>query len=225
MAFCGNCGNQLQSDERFCVKCGHDVSANAAPAAVAVAASAAPPVQPMAVAPPVQAAAPAFQPTAVQYAAPGAFPVAMAVPQAPQKRGGLLGTVVVILLVLAAGYYYAKHRTPATPPAPPVTTAQLAQQQNFAGHWENVFGFIEVSNGKWTNNSKSAIQTSTLECDQYSSNNTDLAQMRPTLNGPVQPGAAATFSTFQMGTVADYMNHVNCWIVDVSPATATAATN
>jgi hypothetical protein len=220
MAFCGNCGNQLQSDERFCVKCGHDVSANAAPAAAPVAASAAPPMQPMAAAPPVQAAAPAWQPAAVQYAAPGAIPVAMAVPQAPQKRGGVVGTVIVIALVAAGFYYYSKHRTP---PTPPVTTAQLSQQQNFAGHWENVFGFIEVSNGKWTNNAKLAIQTATLECDQYSSNNTDLAQMRTTLNGPVQPGAAATFDTFQMGTVADYMNHVNCWIVDVSPATTAPA--
>ncbi len=209
MAFCGNCGNQLQSDERFCVKCGHDVSANAAPAAAPVAASAAPPLQPAA---------------AVQYAAPGAIPIAVAVPQAPPKRGGMVGTVIVILLVLAAGYYYAKHRTPATPPTPPVTTAQLAQQQDFAGHWENIFGFIEVSNGKWTNNAKVAIQTAPLASDHYSSNNTDLAQMRTTLNGPLQPGASSTFNTFQMGTVADYMNRVSCWIVDVSPATATVAT-
>jgi hypothetical protein len=218
MAFCGNCGNQLQSDERFCVKCGHDVSANAVRTATSVAA---PPVQPAA--PHVQAATPALQPAAaVQYAAPGAIPMPVAVPQAPPKRGGVVGTVILVALVAAGLYYYSKHRTP---PTPPVTTAQLAQQQNFAGHWENVFGFIEVSNGKWVNNAKLAIQTATLECDQYSSNNTDLAQMRTTLNGPVQPGASATFNTFQMGTVADYMNHVNCWIVDVSPATATAATN
>ena len=32
MAFCKNCGTQLQGDERFCVGCGKDVSAN--PAAV-----------------------------------------------------------------------------------------------------------------------------------------------------------------------------------------------
>jgi hypothetical protein len=210
MAFCGNCGNQLQGDERFCVKCGHDVSAPAA--APVAAAGATPPSQPMAVVAPMQPAAPA------QYAAPGAIPVAVAVPQAPQKRGGLLGTVIVIALVAAGLYYYSKHETP---PTPPVTTTQLAQQQNFVGHWQSVYGFIEVSNSKWTNNSKVGIQSATLECDQYAANGSDLAQMRTTLNGPVQPGAFQTFSTFQMGTVADYMNHVTCWVVDVSPATAT----
>ena len=209
MAFCGNCGNQLQGDERFCVKCGRDVSASAV---AATAASTAQPVQPMAAVQQMQPAAP------VQYAAPGAIPIAVALPQAPPKRGGWLGTVIVIVLAVGGWYYYSRHKTT---PTPPVTTAQLAQQQNFAGHWESVIGFIEVSNSKWTNNSKVAIQSATLECDQYSSNGSDLAQMRTTLNGPLQPGGYQTFNTFQMGTVADYMNRVTCWIVDVSPAAST----
>jgi predicted amidophosphoribosyltransferase len=49
-AFCSKCGTQLEGNERFCVKCGNDVTA-AAPASAPAPVAAAPPprvAQPMA---------------------------------------------------------------------------------------------------------------------------------------------------------------------------------
>ena len=46
----------------------------------------------------------------------------------------------------------------------------------------------------------------------------DLAQMRMTLNGPVQPGGTVTFSPFQMGGAVMNMQTANCAIVAVTPA-------
>ena len=60
-----------------------------------------------------------------------------------------------------------------------------------------------------------AVQSSTLECDQVDNNNTTLDQMRTTLNGPVQPGANATFNPFNMGAVAANMTKVNCYVTHV----------
>ena len=219
MAFCGNCGNQLQGDERFCVKCGKDVSAKPATTASSVAptaaATAAPPVPPAA--PPVRPIMAPMQPVAAApgpYAAPGAVPIAVAVPQA-QKHGGVTGLVVLLVLIAGAGYYYYTHKTPPTPAKPAVDNITLAKQQTFGAHWNAINGFIQISNGKWTNNSQYPVQSATLECDQYDVSGTDLDQMRTTLNGPLQPGATDTFNPFQMGAVANNLSSVTCTIVHV----------
>ncbi|MGB7742914.1 MAG: zinc ribbon domain-containing protein, partial [Terracidiphilus sp.] len=88
MTTCSKCGAQLQGDERFCVKCGNDMSAQ--PAAAASAVPAAQMMQPAGMA---------------AYAMQGGIPVAVPLPMpAPAKKVGLTWVVIVIgLLVLA--YY------------------------------------------------------------------------------------------------------------------------
>lgn len=211
MAFCGNCGNQLQGDERFCVKCGKDTSAKPA-TAVAVEA---PPAAAAPQTPPVQRVVPITPPG--QPIAPGHYPpvpVPIVVPQ-PQKRGGATGVVILLVLIAAAGYYYYTHKTPPVPAKPAVDNSTLAKQQAFDAHWNAINGFIQISNGKWTNNSQYPVQSAILECDQYDSSGTDLDQMRTTLNGPLQPGATDSFNPFQMGAVANNLTRVTCMIVHV----------
>ena len=217
MTICRNCGAPLQGDERFCTKCGADTQARAAvPPAV--------PMQPMMAAP-------------AQYAIPpGAVPIAVPLPP-PAKRSGLMWTVIVIA-VLAGGYYYHEKQKPAAQtqpgagpsqpgaapsqpgfnPSTPVSNQGLVQQQIFGGRWVAAYGSIEVTNARWTNNSNVAIQSATLECVQYAANGATIAQTQNILNGPVQPGASATFGPFQMGRIAQYLNKVNCGIVQVNPA-------
>ena len=223
MAFCGNCGNQLEGNERFCVKCGSDVSAKSGAASGAAAAGggtgprAVPstPVQPMA---PMPGAYAAPGPMAMP---PGAMPVPIAVAQQPPvKKGVTFGTLVVLSAVALGGYYYYTHYyVKSHPPAAAKsqsqggTAAALGKQQAFDAHWQTVNGYVQLSNGKWTNNSNVAIQTSTLECDQYDSGGNLLDQMRTTLNGPVQPGATDTFNPFTVGAVASNLNRVTCTIL------------
>jgi hypothetical protein len=213
MAFCGNCGTQLQGDERFCVACGKDLKPAGATTAAAPANPAASvptlPTQPFAAQP--VAAAPG------QYAAPGPIPIAIAVPPAQAKHGGRWGSIILLLALGGAGYYYYTHRTP---PAPPVDNATLTKQQAFDAHWDAINGFIQISNGKWTNNSQVPVQSATLECDQYDAAGTNLDQMRTTLNGPLQPGATDNFNPFQMGAVANNLNRVTCSIVHVKQPAA-----
>jgi hypothetical protein len=157
-------------------------------------------------------------------------------------------TTVIVLAVLAAGgYYYQKYQAapaapqPGTAPTQPAPTPQpaqpatapsqpgaapavpgggqgSAQQQAFAGHWQVTNGYVVISNGVWKNNANSAMQSAVLECDQFNAGRADLAQMRMTLNGPVQPGGTVTFNAFQMGGAVMNMQTVNCAIVDVTPA-------
>ena len=47
--------------------------------------------------------------------------------------------------------------------------------------------------------------------------------MQTTLNGPVPPGATSTFPVFQMGEVANYLDHVTCTIVHIKQPTPPAA--
>lgn len=102
MAFCGRCGAQTEGNERFCVKCGNDLSVPGALASAPVSA-AAPAAPPMA----------AFQPG---YPAPGPFPAA--VPMAPpvhmKGRGWLWGVILVV--AAGYGYYYYIHNTQAQTP-------------------------------------------------------------------------------------------------------------
>jgi len=200
MAFCKNCGTQLQVDEHFCVECGKEVSAHGNGAAAAVPQGTVPPAQPV----------PGMPGT---YLPPGAIPIALMQPQAPPKRGGWIKTLLVIAVVVGVGYYFVKHLPPS--PTDPAANAALTRLQAFDAHWQAVSGFVQVSNGKWTNNATVAIDSATLECDQYDSNGTDLAQMRTTLNGPIQPGASENFNPFQMGAVATNVYKVTCTIVHV----------
>lgn len=147
----------------------------------------------------------------------------VAAPPAPAKRAGL-GTVLVVLAMAGMGYYFYTHRTPAAPPTPPAgANAALAKQQAFSAHWQTENGFIQISNGTWKNNATVPIQSATLECDQYSSNGTDLDEMQTTLNGPVPPGSTSTFPVFQMGEVANYLDHVTCTIVHIKQPTPAPA--
>jgi len=155
---------------------------------------------------------------------PGAVPIMVAAPpQAPAKRSSV-GTIIAVVVVAALGYYFYTHRTPPAPPAPPAATnAALTKQQAFSAHWQTENGFIQISNGAWKNNATVPIQSATLECDQYSSNGTDLDEMQTTLNGPVPPGITSTFPAFQMGEVANYLDHVTCTIVHIKQPTPAPA--
>jgi hypothetical protein len=230
MAFCSNCGNQLEGNERFCVKCGSDVSAKtgAEPAGpVAPAGGAGPrlvPSTPMQPVPPVTAmpgpyAAPGAMPAS--YAAPVPVPVQVAIAQQPPaKKGVTFGTLAVVAALALGGYYYYTHdymkdHPPAASKSQPQTgtAAALGKQQAFDAHWQTVNGYVQLSNGKWTNNANVAVQTSTLECDQYDLSGNLLDQMRTTLNGPVQPGGTDTFNPFTVGAVANHLNRVTCTIL------------
>lgn len=254
MAFCSNCGNQLEANERFCVKCGSDTTVKAGGAAAPGVAAVAPtvatvapgmgasgprpvPSMPM---PPVQPVQP-YQPMAPMpgaYVAPGPIPVGVAIPQqAQQKKGLTMGTVVVLIALAVGGYYYYTHyyerdhpaasQTPGqTPPAGPAQppgpaqpngpqsggAAALGKQQAFDAHWQAVNGFIQLSNGKWTNNASVAVQSATLVCQQLDAAGNDLDEMRTTLNGPVQPGGTDTFDPFNVGAVASNLSRVSCTI-------------
>ena len=225
MAFCGSCGHKLEGNERFCVNCGRDVSANAGSAtATSVAPAVSTTVPPAAPTPsfqpvqPIQAIQPG-QPISGMPGAypPGAIPIVVQAPPAPAKRGGRWGTFIVIALLAGGGYYYYSTHKPAPPPQPP-SSSTLVNQNVFDAHWQTVNGFIQISNGKWTNNSTVPVQAATLECDQYDASGTDLDQMRTTLNGPAQPGGSVTFNPFWMGAVASNLNKVTCKIVNVDQA-------
>jgi hypothetical protein len=186
MAFCGNCGTQLQGDERFCVNCGKGLSTPATP------------VQGV-------TSIPGQLP-------PGAIPIAIAMPQPQPKRGGKLWIVLLILAIVGGGYYYITHLPQ---PANSAEIAALVAQQDFAAHWETVNGYVQISNARWTNRSGVTIQSATLQCDQYDTSGTDIAQTHTTLNGPLQPGDTDTFSAFQMGAVASNLDQVKCTITRV----------
>lgn len=219
MNFCGNCGAPLEPNERFCVKCGTPVAASAA----------AIPAAPMPT-PPAPAGAP--RPAAAIPAAypppPGAIPLPIPMPpQAPAQSGGKLWVWLIIPILAIGGYYYLTHRTPAAPAAPPpappapvaspqATEAALVKLQVFHANFQRMNGFVQIYNGVWTNNATVPIQSSILECDQVDPNNNTLDQMRTTLNGPVQPGANATFNPFNMGAVAANMTKVNCYVTHVT---------
>jgi len=113
MAFCGSCGNQLASDERFCVKCGADQMAGArgAPGAgpESAAAAAAAAATPAAGASPTTPAA-----TPAQYFPPaGMVPVA-AVSATTAAATGMtsqnkIWAVVIGAVVLFAIYHFSGH--------------------------------------------------------------------------------------------------------------------
>ena len=153
MAFCNNCGTQLQGDERFCVKCGHDVKANGATASavvasVPVAAANAPTEPPQVVAPPPQSypppapqgfAAPPPQgfvaPPLQGYAAPPVYPgqppIIMGAPPTQSKRHGMVWVVVIIAVLYGLWYIGTHDKKPQ--PQPQTNPAQQPAQQPGGG--------------------------------------------------------------------------------------------
>ncbi len=118
--FCSKCGAQLEGNERFCVKCGNDVTAAAAPGVSAPA----PVAQPMAPPPQGYAAPPQAAPGQMPFVAPGQVPMSVAMPQAPAKKSGMLWLVAIV--VAGGGYYYYTHHQPTTTPATAPTTQPTA---------------------------------------------------------------------------------------------------
>jgi hypothetical protein len=103
-------------------------------------------------------------------------------------------------------------------PGPGGSNAALVGLQDVSGDWRALNGSLQEYNVKWVNRSTVTIQSSVLECDQYDANNEVLAQNRTNLNGPLQPGGTGTYNPFNMGTVQQGLNSVNCGIVAVTPA-------
>lgn len=221
MAFCSNCGKQLEGSGRFCNNCGADTTAtsstpSSAPGPVPVP----PPVinqQPTIAAAPMQS---------VQYAPTGAIPIAVGIPTPPpataQKKGGMVGTLVVLAAIIGGGYYY-YHKPPGPGPGPapgpsqpPQTDAKaLVQQQSFSAQWQDQNGMLILTSAKWTNSANVTLSSATVQCEQYNATGTDLSQYRVTLNGPTEPNAASTYSNIQIGAVASGMSKVNCDVVHV----------
>jgi hypothetical protein len=245
MAFCSKCGAQLEGDERFCAKCGNDVTA-AAPAPAAVVQPIAPPLPPGYAAPPPG------------YAAQGPIPILTMAPPTPVKGRRWLWGVIVVFAILYGLYSIGKHNQqtapaqpgeaptqgqapiqgqPATPSQPGVPSqpgaypeqqpgipgetennAALVRLQLFGGRWDPVNGSILISQGRWTNNANVVVQSATLECVQFAANGSVLTQSQTRLNGPVQPWGTSYFGTFQMGPIVQNLAKVNCGIVSVTPA-------
>ncbi len=107
MAFCGKCGAQLEGNERFCVKCGNDLSAAGATAGATVAAAAAaPPVTAASFAPPP--VAPPFAPVPPGFQGPGQIPI-VTMPQPVPKSHGWLWGVIIVVGILYGLYYIGKN--------------------------------------------------------------------------------------------------------------------
>ena len=232
MAFCSNCGAQLESGARFCVQCGANQMAKAAGAPAAPAA--APPAGTAPQAAPFQAAAPTAVPQHAippipglpQYPLPpGQIPIVMAGPQmAPQKSRNTLLWVAVVCAVLYGLYYIGSHnqnRQTQTGPDPKQQSGQdqaILQAQQFTGNYDSVNGYIQISQGIWRNGSNVALQSAKLQCAQISASGQSLTQNQTTLNGPAGPGQTISFPSFQIGTEAQGVSKVNCNIVEVDTA-------
>jgi len=242
MAFCGSCGAQLEGDSRFCVNCGADQTAHAggAPAAVAAvpAANAPHPV------PPVAGMAPQFVPPPGPI--PMMMPPTPAKSHGWIWGLVIVGAILWGLWYIGTHNQQNPGQTPA-PQAQPGTPGPQAQQpgqpqqpqqqsgyqqpggqgggnpalvqaQQFAGRWDGVNGYVQVSQAQWRNGSNVIMQSATLGCAQYAASGQVITQMQTTLNGPAQPGQTISFGPFQMGQMAQGLANVKCGIVGVNPA-------
>ncbi|MGA2754414.1 MAG: zinc ribbon domain-containing protein [Terracidiphilus sp.] len=220
MAFCGQCGAQLAGNERFCVSCGHDVSAPLAPASEPVAAAA--PVAAAPVAPPVT-------PYPQYYPAPGQYPI-VAMPQEVPKHHGGIWWVIIIAAILFGLWWIGTHdqqsQQPGTSPPPGGAptggpNAAVIAQQVYTTQWSVVNGDVQLSNQKWVNQSKVSIQSADLECDQYDQSGSDLAQKHVQLTdqtgAAVKPGDTEEFDNLDIGPAVQGLTKVNCGIVGVTP--------
>lgn len=101
---------------------------------------------------------------------------------------------------------------------PPAST--LVQQQAFTGHWDAENGEVIVTSAQWTNNSTVTVASATLECVQYDANGNQLTEIQTVLtpSAPLQPKGTSVFDAFQIGVVVPNVTRVNCFIVNVTPA-------
>ncbi len=134
----------------------------------------------------------------------------MAPPPSPAK-GSSLKWIVLALVVVAGGIYYTLNRNHQQRQA-------LAQAQQFIGNWDNVNGFVQISQGQWRNGSDVTIQSVTLECTQMAQNGQTISSFDTKLNGPAQPGQTVIFSPFQVGQTAQGVAKLQCNVIDVNPA-------
>lgn len=236
-AFCSKCGTQLAGNERFCVKCGNDVTAAGGASTVAATPVAATPIaQP--VAPPPAYAAPPPQnygaPPAPGFVAPGPIPVMGVPPPAEPKKNNTMWAVIAIAAAAGGWYYYHNQPTPNPPANPPLTApapggappqpatpaqpggpgpggpnAALVQAQQWSSQENPVNGQVQVQNGKWVNGSTVAIQTAVLECDQYDKNQTVLAQNQTNLTLSNPPLAPGNNATFNSFNAGQVVQNVN----------------
>lgn len=96
MAFCSKCGNHLEGNEKFCVKCGADLTTS----------------PPLATPPTAPPPAPPAPPYAAGYPAGGPMPIAVAVPPPPAKRGVWGWLAVIAVLLGSTAFYYNKAQHP-----------------------------------------------------------------------------------------------------------------
>jgi hypothetical protein len=142
--------------------------------------------------------------------APVAIPIVMPPPPPAPARGSSLKWIAMVLVVVAGGLYYSYNRHH--------QHQALAQAQQFIGNWDNVNGFVQISQGQWRNGSNVAIQSVTLECTQFAQNGQTISSFDTKLNGPAQPGQTVIFSPFQVGQMAQGVSKLQCNVVDVNPA-------
>lgn len=244
MAFCSKCGNHLEGNERFCVKCGADLAATP-PSATPPAAPA-----PSVAAPAAQYAVPAG------YAPPGSVPVAMQIPAASPKRLPWLWIVICLALAGTAFYYY--HQTQLLQAEiaryKPIidllndttggdkgngnnnnngggpgggggdgggnNTQALMQQQVWHQTAWQVSNGVVVVQGTWQNNSGTSIRSGTLTCSEYDANNQPLGSLSTTLygpsDGPVLGGNIYTYNSLNMGAPAANLDKLGCALTSLT---------
>ena len=217
MAFCSSCGGHLESNERFCAKCGADQTAQTAgapavPAAAPQAAIPLPPVQPFAGMPPQ------FPSPVIMGAPPGA-------PAAGKNPLMWLVAAGVVFGLWYIGTHDKDSQTPGTTPAPQTqpgpggggnqNQAIIAAQKFTEGGYSAANGQIQVTQGQWLNGSNIAVAAVKLGCEQFDANGQNLTQDQVTLTGPAPPGATVTLPTFSIGAAAQGVAKVKCAITDV----------
>lgn len=204
MAFCSNCGAQLEGTERFCVRCGVEQTTRTGGAAAAAPSAAAPPV-----AVPPQPVLP-FAGVPPQHA-PGPIPIPIMMPLPTPAKGSSLKWIAIALVLVAGGFYYNHYRHQQQHQA-------LAQAQQFIGNWDNVNGLVQISQGQWRNGSNVVIRSVTLECKQFGQTGQTISHFDTMLNGPAQPGQTILYGPFQMGQMAQGVSKLQCNVIDVNPA-------
>jgi hypothetical protein len=81
-----------------------------------------------------------------------------------------------------------------------------------------VNGYIQVTQGQWTNGSNVALTAAKLQCVQLNAAGQGLTQSTTTLTGAAQPGGTVAFPAFQIGAVVQGATRVNCQITAVQTA-------
>jgi len=237
MAFCSKCGNHLEGNERFCVKCGADLAATP-PAAT-------PPAAP----------SPAIAAPVAQYAAPAGYPVpgGIAVPMpaaVPAKRLPWVWIAITLVLAGVAFYYYHKEQTLVALIQNAINNsnsngggttnnggggnnngggaggggnnlaAVMQQQVWHQTAWQVTNGAVIVQ-GTWENNGTTSIANGTLTCTEYDANTQQLGTLTTTLygpsNGPILGGNTYTYNSINMGAAtSSALNRLGCSLTNVS---------